>query len=710
MRWSWLFLLGGAFIVACADGAVDSPYRGRDAGDEPAPPDVVDAGPSDAGPDENFGKPCLDDAQCDDDIDCTFDECLSGVSRCRNVPDHSKCADDVYCNGVEQCDLQLGCRPGPPVTCSDVTPCTVDSCVEDDHSCRHEPRDADGDGDADRLCQGEGDCNDRDPNVSSKQVEVCNNGRDDDCDDRIDESACELPLHDTCDDPFLVEAQGSYLLSTAALDRQFAASCLADSLSRDLVLQIEVPDEDTDVDIVVTAAGADLGLVAYDECAATADEVECAFSGTTLDGESAVRLRLRQLEPGRHDVVIFASEASNMGLEVSYEARGAAPQNETCNSALPLTPDEPLVASVAESRRDVPSICGMVLGELVYSFTLDEPRDVRLLARSLDGLGFPQLSLRDGSCVMAGDSEITCRRGEGADLFARNLPAGDYFVAVGATGPSDVEVQLRLQDPSGASEDEYCAQPPELNPQRLATIDLFDHSDDVFSGCLPGGIDAVHGLELDEPSDVLLIERVSPGQVGAINLFRPPCDAEDRVTCTVSNLSPLRTAAHNLPAGSYAVVSEASLPTPITVEALVRPAQPPSVVAFADTCAQAPTIPATGGFFQGNTSNASADYEAGCDLGAQGPGGARDQMLRLQLDQERRVIFDMLGSGYATLLAVRKGPDCPGEEVPGACAAGFQSNRSYLDLLLPAGEYFVQVDGFARDEGQWFLEVYIVDP
>jgi hypothetical protein len=48
--------------------------------------------------------------------------------------------------------------------------------------------------------------------------------------------------------------------------------------------------------------------------------------------------------------------------------------------------------------------------------------------------------------------------------------------------------------------------------------------------------------------------------------------------------------------------------------------------------------------------------------------------------------------------------------VANACSAGVNSARSYLDLTLPSGEYFVQVDGFAREEGSWFLDVYLVDP
>ncbi len=121
-------------------------------------------------------------------------------------------------------------------------------------------------------------------------------------------------------------------------------------------------------------------------------------------------------------------------------------------------------------------------------------------------------------------------------------------------------------------------------------------------------------------------------------------------------------------------------------------------------------IPPNGGFFQGNTANANADYDAACDYGGLDPGGAPEQMLKLVLSAKKRVIFDMQGSGYSTLLQVRKGPGCPGQEISKACAAGYYSSRSFLDLTLDAGEYLVQVDGYAGDSGPWFLDVFTADP
>jgi hypothetical protein len=48
--------------------------------------------------------------------------------------------------------------------------------------------------------------------------------------------------------------------------------------------------------------------------------------------------------------------------------------------------------------------------------------------------------------------------------------------------------------------------------------------------------------------------------------------------------------------------------------------------------------------------------------------------------------------------------------MPGACSAGYVPLRSYLDLTLDPGTYWVQVDGFDYAAGAWFLDVRVVDP
>jgi len=144
----------------------------------------------------------------------------------------------------------------------------------------------------------------------------------------------------------------------------------------------------------------------------------------------------------------------------------------------------------------------------------------------------------------------------------------------------------------------------------------------------------------------------------------------------------------------------------VGLTAFRRPASGSVPVPLADECEDAVRIPETGGRFEGTTRNAFADYSASCDYGGQSPGGAPEQMLKLELDEPRRMVFDMQKSSYDTLLVLRDASGCPGSEIEGTCAPGYVSGRSYLDIELPAGKYWVQIDGYDGQAGRWVLDVF----
>jgi hypothetical protein len=170
-------------------------------------------------------------------------------------------------------------------------------------------------------------------------------------------------------------------------------------------------------------------------------------------------------------------------------------------------------------------------------------------------------------------------------------------------------------------------------------------------------------------------------------------------------------AKRNVGPGDYRVVVADEVGLSGRLEALVRPTVAPTIVppGGADTCAQAVDASA-GGFFTGDTSTANADYSNGCDVPTSPPRGAPDQVLSLDLAQPQRVVLDMEGSTYSTLLDVRQGPDCPGTAVSGGCYVGAAGQRSFLDLELQAGQYWLIIDGFAGDKGAWSIDVRVLPP
>jgi hypothetical protein len=160
-----------------------------------------------------------------------------------------------------------------------------------------------------------------------------------------------------------------------------------------------------------------------------------------------------------------------------------------------------------------------------------------------------------------------------------------------------------------------------------------------------------------------------------------------------------------VPPGDYRVAVESTVGAAVAVAALVRPASPPVLVPFSDDCDDALPIPTTGGTFQGNTANAIDDHSASCDVGTSK--GAPDQFLSLHLDEPSRVVLDARGSAFSVILDVRHADGCPGEELPQGCSAGYVDDKSFVDLRLPAGDYWLQIDGYFGQSGAWTVDAFI---
>ncbi len=716
-----LGLLFGLTPLACGTDRVKSPFVGPAAGGAATGGEgpqgeaglslVVDGG-DDVEP--SLGGPCQDDGQCDDGVGCTVDGCDLGLGRCRFTPDDSRCAAS-FCGGAQRCDVRLDCMAGDIESCSDGSSCTINVCDEDTQSCRHEPRDADGDGDPTHNCGG-GDCDDTDPNVSSSSSEVCGNHRDDDCDGQTDEADCATPEYDTCAAALEVTEPGYFDVDLTATKLDYPNDCATEAAGfRDAVLEIVLPEGGPyDLDV---AAKIDSNLLALGTAPSCGDRrrVSCVPSYDSPGGASVARLLRRGLAPGRYPLYVAADTEATPQVHVEWRSAEAG-AGGLCEGAQPPAGEgAPLTFRLADYVIDGASICDpperppvgdspkplspVRTGDAYVSFSLAEPRDVVLIAEAQNGLGVPLLSLLDASCK----TELTCRQSQPGRLFVRALPAGDYVASVAATGPDDVSVRLQTSEVSGAPPGEGCADAQPLTAGAEQIVDLSTHEDAVYTQCLPGAPDASFDFELDGKSDVALVGRFADGDEGGLSFASASC--EDNRGCSTGG-GTLRAVRYGLSAGRYGALIESAQGNPVGISWFERPAAAGVHVPFSDGCSSFITIPQTGGRFTGNTSNSFPDFQGGCDVGGQPEGGAPDQILKLSLSRARRVIFDMIGSSYRTMLSVRQGPSCPGAELPRACAAGYRATRSFLDLRLEPGDYFVQIDGYAGDSGPWKLDVF----
>lgn len=466
--------------------------------------------------------------------------------------------------------------------------------------------------------------------------------------------------------------------------------------------------------VVIRPVSGELVLAAADpkQCGKASGETACTASVAVPSEGTVSRLVLRGLAPGAYPVYVAADRETDVELHVDFREPEPAPTNETCGTSAELVPGEPVDVLLAGLAHDLETACDSQTGELVYSFTLTEPSDVRIDATSLDAFGDPVISLRTAACV-ADSSELTCRSGSPVELFARALPAGTYTVALSGTGPAEVQLVMNLSAATTPAKTEGCSAPPALTPGVTEQVTLADATDAVHIGCLVGAPDATYALELAERSDVLLVESGSDGDTGGVLVAEAPCARpSDADACASANAWPVRAAAHGVGPGSVRAVVETAEGKPAALTAFTRAAVSTVFVQGADDCTDVYSIPETGGRFEGNTANQYANYDGSCDYGGEPPGGAPDQLLELTLTEQRRVVLDASGSSYQTMLVLRQGDTCPGVELENGCSLTYSPSGadtpffSFIDQVLDPGTYYIQLDGFSGDSGRWALEVF----
>ncbi|MEZ4250928.1 MAG: hypothetical protein R3B99_22125 [Polyangiales bacterium] len=360
--------------------------------------------------------------------------------------DPAQCDDGVFCNGRELCDPEMGCTAGLRESCNDSDVCTIDRCDEESKSCVHVGRDQDGDGEADFFCPDIGgtDCNDNDPRVGATIREVCDDDKDNDCDERVDEADCGAPAHDTCDDALDVSAGGVFSLSTRGAVSDYR-TC-APSGRRDLVLTFTLEEARS---VVLRAEGASLTYLSLQtECGDRGSELRCA-SG--FPGE----VRSRSLDAGTYFVIV-SDIGGDLVVEVDFDEPEPPAPNDVCDGALDVSAGGSFAGSLVEVANDATATCGFGGPELFYTFTLDGPRDVILSATASTGD-----SMAIGVSQTCFGEELRCARGAPAGTRLHELGAGTYFVAVegSASREADFTLTVAFEDPTPPPTGDTCAAP-----------------------------------------------------------------------------------------------------------------------------------------------------------------------------------------------------------------------------------------------------------
>ncbi len=677
----WTFAL---FLAACGD---DSTTDAGDAGGDSAMDAPMDAMIPDS------AERCETDEQCDDAIPCTTDACLP-AGFCRHTPDNAFCSNDIFCDGVEICDVRAGgCRMGDPNACNDDDVCTLDRCDEESKTCVQVPRDFDEDGAVDWHCEGGTDCDDRNPNLSPLTNEVCDDMLDNDCDGMVDESGCGRAPYDTCDDPFDVSAGGRFFISNEGAMADYGLSCAG--TRRDVVLTFTTTEEH---DVSIRADGAGVTAVSLrTTCDDTVSELECesGFPG---------QARVRSLPAGTYFAIVSDSGVGEIEVQVDFLPPTDPPTNQTCASPEDITGGGTFMGSFLDVSDDLMMSCGFSgQADLVYSFTTTETQDVRvnLVSDTSDTMNFAIRSTCSDDA-----STLRCSRGAPAGSTVHELPAGSYYLII--EGPSFREVDYTLDveflAPTPAAEGDVCASaiPLTLGTMELGT--LSDKEDDIDVSCGFYYRDAVYSFTTTSRQDVTVT--VDGGGTYMYVAVQGTCgDDSTQLRCTSGN--PSRARLRDLAPGTYYVIVESFRGTSfnITVDATAPTMVTP--VTGNDDCASAYTVPPTGGLFTGNTSGLMNDYETSlCGAMARAP----DAAFSLTLTTPKRVVANTDGSSFDTVLHVHE-PMCVSMSERYCDDDGGDGSASLIDQMLTAGTWYFVVDGFGTaSAGDYTFEVQVFDP
>lgn len=652
---------------------------------------------------------------CDDGFDCTTDSCSEDDDACTNAPDDTVCDDGNLCNGTEVCDPEIGCAAGPPATCTDADPCTLDLCDDETGACTFPIRDLDGDGFAEgqRGCGGT-DCDDNPLTgaaINPGVAEDCSNEIDDDCDLAIDLADDECaPTNVTCDAAEVIASSGDDLFwtSTGLLDN-FDLDCDTTDNVYDAVFAFTLT-EAADVVARVSGGGNDSAVAIRTAAACADDETDdlaCDDGTTTTPAE----VEIRNVPAG--DYVLIASVETETFFNVTLEVGPPTlpPPSDACDPMVtPLIPNDATTtfSGTWESHEDdfaAPDCADISSGgvDVVHRISITEPKDVRLEAIGTTTTGS---STSTSLYVLTDCADLAtveyCSEGNTSDdpsVFARPLPAGDYYVVVekAFSGSGNWELTATIEDPVPRVTADVCATAPDVT-DTTSTIPIATLERDDGLGCDGDRAvwrDAYFLVSLTEAQDVTV--ETSADGLHLLSFADGACGDATAETLCRATPSTATEVFRNLAAGDYYVaVGTARTSGDIEVTTtLSDPTPPPSN----DECSGARVIMG-GAVVTASSVGATDTVSPSC-----GGTGSLDTWYEFTLTADSTVVItaEPASADDPDDVAIELRAGC--DDAPLACDAG---EAAGITRSLTAGTYRVAVESLGRGEREITLRLAVL--
>ncbi|MBI5486836.1 MAG: hypothetical protein HY905_05860 [Deltaproteobacteria bacterium] len=646
-------------------------------GGRTAPDDDADDGETDAG---DAATDAADDGRRDardadtDAVDTIGGPCTGDL----------ECQDELFCNGEEMCLAGTGCTAGIRPNCTDDSPCTIDSCDPATDGCVHVPRDFDGDTYVTSAfgCDASGgtDCNDDDPAVNPAATEICDDGRDNDCDTNADylDETCR-PANDTCTAAEPLE--DGVILSTSLLGASphYTLPCWPSTpeTGADEVFSFTLGEtRDVEVQVVVgrdVAAWVDLERT----CGDPASSVRCRGGSATTD------FRATSLAPGTYFIVVKSPRATDVMVRYLTSAPTPPPANDTCAGAIDIDPGAGAVTvSLPGAHDDYAPLCGEAgHPDLFYRLVLGEPQAVTL---SVSGVPYADAMVASLQGACGDETSDSICVGPAGTVRRAWVDAGTWYVAVDGDVEDPFLLTVRLDPPVAPPPNDTCSGAIDVSGGGAVFGTLLEAYGDHPGWCVTvETVDVVYAFTTAEVRDLSAdVSGVASSDSFALDL-RSACD-DDATTLDCRRGNPAHVTSRSLPAGTYFLIVSGQ---PVTTGGrflLELSLAPPSPIPPAAACAAAIDASA-GGTFEGSTVGAGDDYQSMCREGS----AWDDLVYTLHLATPHDVALDLSTAGIDVALDLRAGSCGTGTDSLGCRAGTVPSLRA---RSLAPGDYWILVE------------------
>jgi hypothetical protein len=528
---------------------------------------------------------------------------------------------------------------------------------------------------------------------------------------------------DTCAQPheiLLVNGVGTAIGDTTGQRDDAAGSC-AGTGAPDVVYRFTTPSVGTlTIDIRSTSPGFKPTVYLRSACDTPNAQVTAAC-GSTVTGGGATSLALHGLPAGTYFLWIDGRDGTAGAFTINMNLLTGT--GETCASPLSLAfagGEANVAGSTANLAADDTGTCGGAGPDTVYRFDVTSPSllDATLATTTINAR--PVLYLRttctgtEGACgaANAGESSATIRTGV--------LPVGTYHLWVDnfGAGSFDYALNVRLRPPAAG---EICTVAKPLafsNGQAGGTAsdngDTTAHFHDgasTVAACSSTGPDVVYTFTTSATLSLRASVSTTSSTYRPTLYLRPAdCAAGTDQVCNAAALAggTAILTAQDLPAGTYYLWVDGAAGTsgPYTLSATLDPPLP------GESCASVRPLVFTGGT-AGGTASTSGDTSPHFDDGIAtcGVGAGNDVVYSFTTSAtlDFRATLSGVSATYRPVLSLRSGT-CTGATSACAIATSAGADTTLAIGRLPAGTYFLWVDGASGTAGAYMLNASLTPP